>query len=423
MIPQHHLGPRRDAMVDAVQSCVHCGFCLPACPTYKVMGEEMDSPRGRIVLMKQVLEGALPLENALPHVDACLGCLSCETACPSGVRYRELISPFREHFERHRDRPLLDRLRRALLLAVLPHPARFSLAAALGVMARPLRRWMPASLRAMLDLLPARLPEQAALSEKNVARSETAGPPRARVALLAGCAQQVLAPAINQATIEVLLSQGVEVTVPRDQGCCGALAWHVGEGEQARRAAIQNLGAFSGQTDAIITNAAGCGSCLHEYPLILKGSGHEEAARAFASRAADVAVFLDRIGFHAGTNADPTPVKVAVQDACHLLHGQGVQSAPRRLLAALPGVQVCEIADPEICCGSAGTYNLDHPRTASDLGARKAAALIASGAEVVVSGNIGCLTQIRHHLQRAGSPMRVMHLMELIAARLGSARR
>lgn len=417
-IPQHDLGPRRDAMADAVQSCVHCGFCLPTCPTYKVMGEEMDSPRGRIVLMKQVLEGALPLEDALPHVDACLGCLSCETACPSGVRYRELISPFREHIERLRDRPPLDRLRRALLVAVLPHPARFSLAAALGVMARPFRRWLPESLRAMLDLLPARLPEAVPLREKHLVPSNMARPPRARVALLAGCAQQVLAPRINEATIEVLLSQGIEVIVPREQGCCGALAWHVGEGDSARSAAIQNLRAFDEDVDAIITNAAGCGSCLHEYPLILKGTAHEQAAGTFAARAMDVAVFLDQIGFRVDGHADSAPVKVAVQDACHLLHGQGVQSAPRRLLAALPGVSVCEIADSEICCGSAGTYNLDHPQTAAGLGERKAAALIASGADVVVSGNIGCLTQIRHHLLRARSPMRTMHLMEFVAGRL-----
>lgn len=409
-IPVSKLGPFGRPMADAVQSCVHCGFCLPTCPTYQVLGEEMDSPRGRITLMKQVLEGTLPLEEAQPHLDACLGCLACETACPSGVQYRGLISPFRAMSEPRRDRALSDRLRRWVLLRLLPYPDRFEFAVRLGLLVRPLARFMPPSLRPMLDLLPAKMEAGGPLQE----RWQPPGKPRARIALLAGCAQQVLAPRINRATIAVLLANDVEVIVPRQQACCGALAWHVGAHDQAAACARQNVAAFPDDVDAILTNAAGCGSCLHEYPLILSGTTDERAAGVLAKKAVDVAAFLVRIGLKPPADTG-RQITVAIQDACHLLHGQHVQSAPRAVLQSIPGVALREIADPEICCGSAGTYNLDHPGVARELGRRKAAALIASGAEVAVSGNIGCLTQLHAHLSAAGSPMRAVHTMELLA--------
>ena len=409
-IPVSKLGAFGRPMADAVQACVHCGFCLPTCPTYQVLGEEMDSPRGRITLMKQVLEGALPLEQARPHLDACLGCLACETACPSGVEYRELISPFRAMSETQCDWSIPVRLRRWLLLHLLPYPERFEFAVRLGLLARPLARFLPETLRAMLDLLPAKLPKTEPLNEMY----RPQGKPRARVALLAGCAQQVLAPQINRATIDVLLANGIEVIVPRQQVCCGALAWHVGAHADAVTCARQNVRAFPDDVDAILTNAAGCGSCLHEYPLILAGTGLEKTAGAFSKKAVDVAEFLVRIGFRPPPDTG-RKITVAVQDACHLLHRQHVHSAPRQLLQSIPGIELREIADAEICCGSAGTYNLDHPGIAAELGRRKAANLIATDAEIAVSGNIGCLTQISAHLAVEGSSMRVMHTMELLA--------
>lgn len=409
-IPVSKLGAFGQPMADAVQSCVHCGFCLPTCPTYQVLGEEMDSPRGRITLMKQVLEGALPLEQAQPHLDACLGCLACETACPSGVEYRELISPFRAMSESQSDRSISERIRRWLLLQLLPHPERFEFAVRLGMLAKPMGKFLPASLRAMLDLIPAKLPKTEPLNE--VYRPQ--GKPRARVALLAGCAQQVLAPQINRATIDVLLANDIEIIVTRQQVCCGALAWHVGAHDDASKCAKQNVWAFPDDVDAILTNAAGCGSCLHEYPLILAGTGEEKTAAAFSNKAIDVAEFLVRIGFKPPPDTG-RKFTVAMQDACHLLHGQHVQSAPRKLLQSIPGVELREIADAEICCGSAGTYNLDHPDIAAELGRRKAANLIATGADIAVSGNIGCLTQLRAHLAAQGSSVRVMHTMELLA--------
>lgn len=406
-IPVAELGARGQSMAAAVQSCVHCGFCLPACPTYQVLGEEMDSPRGRIVLMKQVLEGSLPLADALPHLDACLGCLSCETACPSGVAYRDLISPFRAHAERVRQRPVGDKLKRWFLLRLLPHPRRFALAARLGRLVKPLARLLPGSLKAMLDLLPAEFSPGGALDEKYPAQGAT----RARVALLAGCVQRTLAPEINRATIEVLQRNGVEVIIPPKQNCCGALAWHIGADADAARCARGNLDAFSSDVDAVLTNAAGCGSCLHEYPLILAGTGHDPVAEEFARKAMDVAEFLARLGL-VPPPARELKLVVAIQDACHLLHGQQVRSAPRELLRSIPGIELREIADADLCCGSAGTYNLDQPAVAAELGQRKARAIAATGASIVVSGNIGCLIQLRAHLP---ANIRAMHVMELLA--------
>lgn len=407
-------GPHGAAMAAAVQACVHCGFCLPTCPTYQVLGEEMDSPRGRITLMKQVLEESLSLEQALPHVDACLGCLACETACPSGVAYRDLLSPFRAWAEPQRApaRTRQERFKRKALLRVLPFPRRFRLAARLGLMARPLRRLLPGWTQPMLDLLPRRLPKK----QKVLPFYPAQGDRRARVALLTGCAQQVLDPEITAATIRLLQRQGVEVVVPPAQQCCGALAWHVGEEPAAKLCASANVEAFAGEeVDAILTTAAGCGSALHEYPLILG----TEAAKAFAHQVKDVAEFLDALGLRVSERAGeagPKEVTVALQDACHLLHGQRVHGAPRRLLARIPGVTLCEIADAELCCGSAGTYNLDQPQVAAELGRRKAAAIAATGAQVCVSGNIGCLMQLRAHLPDGVRAIHTVVLLEELLA-------
>lgn len=374
----------------------------------------MDTPRGRIVLMKEVLEGTLPLAQALPHVDRCLGCLGCETACPSGVKYRELISPFRDHIRGARPRSILEKLRRRMLLATLPHPARFRWAARAGIATRALHRFLPRALRPMLSLLPEELPAAPKLAPFYPAQGER----RARVALLAGCAQQVLAPQINTATVAVLTRCGVEVVIPEKQGCCGALAWHVGAGDEARQAARHNLAAFPADVDAILTNAAGCGSGLHEYPLMLQGTPDEQAARDFAHRVEDVSVFLHRLSIEPPP-ALPRPLTVAYHDACHLSHAQGVRSAPRELLRLIPGLTLKEVPNGEMCCGSAGTYNIDQPAIAASLGHKKADAIASTGADCVVMGNIGCMTQIALHLRGHGRAPRVMHTMELLAAACG----
>jgi glycolate oxidase iron-sulfur subunit len=408
-------------MARAVSTCVHCGFCLPACPTYRVLGEEMDSPRGRIFLMKSVLEGELALDDALPYVDRCLGCMACVTACPSGVAYGELLTPFRAHAESHRQRTLVDRLRRHMTLSTLPYPARFRAAARVGQLAQRFRRLVPGPFRAMLDLLPPSLPP----AEPLPALVPAVGVRRARVALLAGCAQQVLAPNIGQAALRVLAWAGVEVVVPRDQGCCGALALHVGEEARARAFAQDNLRAFPDDVDAIVTTAAGCGSGLQEYGLLFEGSPDEARARAFSSRVTDVSSFLESLGIP-DLPPLPAPVTVAYHDACHLAHAQGVRAAPRTLLRRIPNVTVVDVPDGGHCCGSAGTYNLDQPEIASELGARKAAAIRSTGADLVVSGNIGCLTQIRTHLDggSATAPsLEVLHTIELLDRARSTAER
>lgn len=408
-IPLHTLGPQGPAMANAVEACVHCGFCLPTCPTYRALGEEMDSPRGRIMLMKDVLEGGLALEEALPYVDRCLGCQACVTACPSGVPYGELLMPFRLRAEPLRQRGAWDRLTRWTVQTTLPYPRRFRRAVRLGKLGRPFRGLMPAGFQAMLDLIPAELPAAEPLPEVYPAL----GHRRARVALLAGCVQQVLNPSINWATLRVLKQNGVEVVIPTGQGCCGALAMHTGEGPRATALAGANLAVFPDDVDAVITNAAGCGSGMHEYPLLFRGTDQEAAATKLAARTKDISVFLDDLGL---VPPPPLPqaMKVAYHDACHLAHAQKVREAPRRLLRAIPNLTLLEIADPDICCGSAGTYNLEHPEIAAQLGRQKAQKVLATGAQMLATGNIGCLTQIAAHLERLGQPLPMMHTVEIL---------
>lgn len=396
-------------MADAVSSCVHCGFCLASCPTYKVMGEEMDSPRGRIFLMKENLEGALPLEEMMPFVDRCLGCMACVTSCPSGVEYGELLTPFRARAENLRDRTPLDRATRLLVRETLPYPGRFRLAATMGKVAAPLKRFLPKPFAAMLDLLPESLPPAQPLP----AIFPAIGTRRARVALLAGCVQQVLAPSINWATLRVLAHNGVEVVVPQGQGCCGSLAIHTGEASQAKMLARRNLAIFPSDVDAIVTNAAGCGSGMHEYGLLFAGEPEEELARTFAKRVQDVSVFLANLGLEPPPS-QPDPLTIAYHDACHLAHAQGVTSEPRKLLRAIPNVQLVEIPEGEICCGSAGVYNLEQPALAHQIGERKARNILSTGAQAIVTGNIGCMTQISTHLAQLGQPLPVWHTMELL---------
>jgi glycolate oxidase iron-sulfur subunit len=398
-------------MAEAVDNCVHCGFCLAACPTYKVLGEEMDSPRGRIILMKEALEGSLPFDAALPYIDRCLGCMACVTACPSGVAYGHLLSPFRAKAETQRARPLLSEATRRLVKETLPYPDRFRLAATAGRLGKIVRGALPGELRGMLDLLPATLPPAQPLPEIFPAT----GRRRGRVALLSGCVQQVLAPQINWATLRVLAHNGIETVVPRAQGCCGSLSLHIGEQAQALELARVNLNAFPSDVDAIVTNAAGCGSGMHEYGLLFAGEADYGPAKAFGNKVKDIAVYLDELGFVAPQGL-PEPLRVAYHDACHLAHAQGVTAEPRRLLAAIPNVSLVEIPEGELCCGSAGTYNLEQPELARQIGERKARNVISTEAQAIVTGNIGCITQLRTHLEMLGRPLPIWHTVELLDA-------
>jgi glycolate oxidase iron-sulfur subunit len=407
--PDDH-GPLGEPMAHAVSTCVHCGFCLAACPTYRELGQEMDTPRGRIVLMKQVLEGQLDWSAAQPHIDRCLGCLACEPACPSGVPYRDLLSPFRALAEskgKFKHTPL-ERLRHWLAAQTIPYPNRFRLAALAGKIGKLFRPITPVALRPMMDLVPDDLPPAERWPEVTPAQGER----RARVALLVSCAQQVLEPDINTATIEVLARNGVEVVVPPTQGCCGGLSWHTGDLTAARKFARQNLDAFPADVDAILTNAAGCGSAMHEYHLILRGTPDEQRADAFRHRVMDVSVFLSKLGLR--TPLRESKMKVAYHDACHLANAQNVRSEPRQLLRKIPGVELCELTDAHLCCGSAGTYNIDQPVVAASLGEQKARAVMATGANLVATGNIGCLTQLRVHLEKLGAPVQVRHTMQIV---------
>src|SRR5262245_10974166 len=408
-IDASRLGPSGEHMTRAIESCVHCGFCLPVCPTYQVLGEEMDSPRGRIFLMKEVLEGALPLVEARPFIDRCLGCVACVSACPSGVAYGELVTGFRAHAHALDGRTPGDRLLRAMMLRTLPYPARFRLALRLGGAARLVAGLLPRRLRALVDLIPDKVVQQPDLPE----RYPSQGPRRARVALLAGCVQQVLAPEIGWATLRVLARNGVEVLVPRGQSCCGALAMHVGDGQAARATARTNLQIFPSDVDAVLTDAAGCGSGMKEYGMLFEGEPEADTARAFAGRVRDVSEFLDELGIEAPPSL-PEPLALAYHDACHLAHAQRVRLAPRRLLRAISNVTLLEVPDAGTCCGSAGTYNLDQPAIARELGQKKAAAIVGTGATAVASGNIGCLTQIRTHLAQGGHSVRVLHTIEVL---------
>lgn len=408
------MGPQVASMAKAVETCIHCGYCLPTCPTYQVLGEEMDSPRGRIFLMKSVLEGVLSFKEAMPYIDRCLGCLACTTACPSGVKYGDLLTPFRAHARDHVAEPFLERVQRSLINETLPYPERFRSAAVLGRLAKPLRAALPDELKAMMDLLPVSLPAREPLPVVTPAE----GTRRARVLLLAGCVQQVLAPEINSATLRVLAKNGVEVVIPPQQGCCGAILIHTGEEERARDLARHNMAIFAramadADVDAVLTNAAGCGSGMKEYNLLFQGQEDAAQVREFVGRVKDVSQFLQELGMLESPGLSQ-PLRVAYHDACHLAHAQGITDAPRRLLRNIPNLSLVEIVDSSMCCGSAGTYNIEQPEIAAELGRRKAQNILDSGSEAVAMGNIGCMVQIRTHLQAAGKLLPVFHTFELL---------
>ncbi|TDQ84601.1 glycolate oxidase iron-sulfur subunit [Dongia mobilis] len=395
-----------------LRNCVHCGFCTATCPTYVTLGDENDSPRGRIYLVKNMLEAeAAPDAVLTKHIDRCLTCLSCMTTCPSGVDYMHLVDIARVRIEEQFVRPLPDRLLRRLLAFLLPRPGLFRLALRGGMLARAfgVASLLRGRLRALLDLLPQRLPSAAATDRPGIFGA--AGVRRGRVALLAGCAQPVLDPGINAAAIRLLNRAGIEVVVAKGAGCCGALTQHMGREHEARETARRNLHAWAAEADgagldAILVTTSGCGTTLKDYGHLFRGDRDEKLARRIAGLARDVSEYLAEIKLPPTTNA--SGLKVAYHAACSLQHGQRVREAPKDLLRAA-GFELCEIAESHLCCGSAGTYNLLQPEIAGQLRARKIANIRETGADLVSAGNIGCLQQLRGGLDRP-----VVHTVQLL---------
>ena len=411
-----------------IADCVHCGFCLPTCPTYALWGEEMDSPRGRIYLMKLGLEGgagAAMSDEYAGHFDKCLGCMACLTACPSGVQYDKLIEATRAQVERNYRRRLSDRLFRRMLFALFPHPRRLRLAALpLWLYQRSGLRWL-ARHSGLLHLLPDRLRSMEALTPpvrwdafkwRMPELVSAQGERRGRVGLLLGCVQRVFFRHVNDATARVLAAEGYDVVIPREQSCCGALMVHAGEEEQAKALARRTIDAFdAANVDAVVINAAGCGSTMKEYAHLLRDdSEYADRAKILSAKCRDVSEILAALPPRATRHA--LPLRVAYHDACHLQHAQRVKLQPRQVLATIPGLSVVEVPDAAICCGSAGIYNLVQPEAAQELGERKAKDVLSTGADAVVSSNPGCLLQIQASLEKLGRPLPAYHMVELLDA-------
>lgn len=392
--------------------CVHCGFCLDACPTYVLDASEPDSPRGRILLIDQALaENGRISDEMADHFDSCLGCLACVTACPSGVRYDELIERVRPEVERQHERPAGERALRRLLFATLPHPSRLRALARTLPLAKATTRLLPDPLRTLVELAPNPPPTAPAQRrrERIPERTPPTGPARGRVALLLGCVQRVFFADVHHASIGALAADGFEVLAPAQPGCCGALELHAGELEAARRRAQRLVAAFGtlGELDRIVVNAAGCGAAMKRYGELL---GTPEA-EAFAARVTDISELLAEPRAPRG----PVPLKVVYHDACHLRHAQGLREQPRAMLAAIPGLELLEVAaEADICCGSAGIYNLTQRANAARLGERKARHLLATGAELIAAGNPGCAAQLDAHLRSLGRPLPIRHPVELV---------
>ncbi len=405
---------------ELVADCVHCGFCLPSCPTYVLWGEEMDSPRGRIYLMGQGLEGEPMTDSMVGHFDACLGCMACVTACPSGVQYDKLIEATRAQVERNHDRPLAERALRSAIFSLFPYPRR------LRALRGPLRAWqrtgLSPRLRGTLERLSPHLAAMESLApaisrpERVPEHSPAQGARRGAVGMLLGCVQREFFPGVNAATARVLTAEGFDVVAPRAQGCCGALSEHAGRAEEARDFARKLVDAFDGAgVDRVVVNAAGCGSTMKEYAdLLADDERYAEPAARLAERVRDITEFLVEQGTVAPRH--PLAVSVAYHDACHLAHAQGVRSQPRQLLREVPGLELREIPEAEICCGSAGIYNLLNPEPARELGDRKASNVLATGATLLVTANPGCLMQVAASLERTGRSVAMAHTVQVLDA-------
>ena len=403
-----------------LRSCVHCGFCTATCPTFVLLGDELDSPRGRIYLIKDMLESGRPAtEEVVRHVDRCLSCLACMTTCPSGVNYMHLVDHARHRIEETYTRPWHERLLRTLLARVLPDVGMMRLALLGARIARPVRGLLPKTvfgrrMRAMLDLAPTHLPA----AQPVVGVHPAEGEKRGRVVLLAGCAQQVLAPSINAATIRLLTRLGIEVVVPPDAGCCGALTHHMGKQDPAKASARANITAWTREIegaglDAILVNTSGCGTTVKDYGFLFRTDPEAAQAAAVSALALDISQFLARIGY---APSRPAPgLTVAYHAACSLQHGQGVLAEPKGLLRTA-GFKVVEPLEGHLCCGSAGTYNLMQPEIAARLRERKLGNLQATHPDLIAAGNIGCLTQL------AGGGLPTVHTVELLDWMAGGPR-
>ncbi|TWE12340.1 (Fe-S)-binding protein [Rudaeicoccus suwonensis] len=418
---------------DLISDCVHCGFCMTTCPTYTLWGEEMDSPRGRIHLMKAGLEGAPLTDTMVGHFDACLGCMACVTACPSGVQYDRLLEQTRAQVERRHERTPAEKALRAAIFGLFPYPAR------LRLLRGPLRVMQVTRLDRALrrtGLLDRFLPQVAAMERLTPALGSrnprlpddipALGPTRATVAMLTGCIQDAFFGDVNAATARVLAAEGCRVLVPAGQGCCGALSGHAGREDEAVHFAQRTVDAFDDARlgvpcDYVVTNAAGCGSAMKDYghlPTDENGSADVRFSQ-FGHRVRDLAELLASLGTVAERH--PLPLKVAYHDACHLGHAQGVRDQPRALLREIPGLELLEIPDAAICCGSAGIYNILNPEPAAELGETKARNILATGADLIVTANPGCMMQIATALERLGRPLPIMHTASIVDASIRGA--
>lgn len=394
-----------------LRTCVHCGFCTATCPTYVLLGDELDSPRGRIYQIKDMLENGRPATTTVvKHLDRCLSCLSCMTTCPSGVHYQHLIDHARSHVEKTFRRPLADRLLRAVLARVLPYPDRFRAALAAAWLARPLARFVPGRIGAMLKLAPAAIPPRSPM--EGAKTHKAMGVPSKRVALLAGCAQQALDPAINEATIRLLNRHGVDVVVAKGAGCCGALVHHMGRADEGHAAARRNIDAWMAEIDgegldAVVVNASGCGTSVKDYGFMLRDDvAYAEKAARVSSMTRDIVEVMLEIGLKDPN--PPEPLRLAYHSACSMQHGQQLKDEPKALLEDA-GFRVTTPAEPHLCCGSAGVYNIMQPAIAERLRERKAANLAKLKPEAIAAGNIGCIAQLQG---AAGAP--VVHTAELL---------
>jgi len=410
-----------------LDKCVHCGFCLPACPTYVLWGDEMDSPRGRIWMMRKSTIGEAAADaNLQTHIDNCLGCMSCMTACPSGVEYNKLIEETRAQVEERTSRPLHERLFRWMLFATFPHPQRLKL---LGV---PIALYQRSGLQTLvrrvglLQLLPKRLQAMESLMPavplnpfRKLTTASNAKATRGRVGMLTGCVQDAYFGHVNAATARVLAAVGFEVVVPKSQGCCGALMVHSGLEHEAMAYAKRLIASFEeAVVDTVVINAAGCGSTMKEYGYLLRDDAAWAArATAFSARCKDVSEVLAETTIDAPLA--PLQLRIAYHDACHLRHAQGIHAEPRAVLAQIPSLEVAEMAETSLCCGSAGVYNLLHPETAEELGDRKVQHLLETHAQALVSANPGCLLQLQASLRRNGhDELPTFHMVELLDASL-----
>jgi len=416
--PEQLRDPAIERANEVLRTCVHCGFCTATCPTYAVLGDELDSPRGRIYMIKDMLEAGRPADaKTVKHIDRCLSCLACMSTCPSGVHYMHLVDHAREHIEKTYKRPLFDRMLRWTLAQIIPYPKRFRLALLGAKIGRPFAFLMPdARLKAMLAMAPAQIPAVSRNDDPQVFPAQ--GERRMRVALMTGCAQKALNTDINDATIRLLTRLGAEVVVAEGAGCCGALTHHMGKARESHASAAKNINAWMAEKngaglDAIVINTSGCGTTVKDYGHMFRNDALAEDAATVADLAKDVSEVLTTLGIDKGA---PKGLRVAYHAACSLQHGQQIKTLPKDLLKQA-GFEVVEPADSHLCCGSAGTYNLLQPEISGQLKALKVATLEAKTPDIISAGNIGCMMQIG-----SGTEVPIVHTVELLDWATGGPR-